>query len=120
MNNHIHLIWQLKGDIQPGEVQRQFLEGCSKHIKSDLELFHPLVLDMFKYTQKDRYYHFWKRNPLSIELYNDKIFQQKMEYIHYNPVSAGISNYPEEYVYSSAEFYLKNIDKFDILTHCYQ
>jgi len=120
MDNHIHLIWQVKGDILPSEVQRQFLEACSKLIKSDLEMFHPQVLEMFKSTQKDRRYHFWKRNPLSIELYNDKIFQQKMDYIHNNPVNAGLCNYPEEFLYSSAEFYLKNIDKFDILTHCYQ
>ena len=32
MNNHIHIIWQVK-DIDTSEVQKQFLEGCSKHIK---------------------------------------------------------------------------------------
>jgi len=109
-----------EGDVSPSEVQKQFLEGCSKSMKADLERFHPQVLEMFKSTQKDRRYHFWKRNPLSIELYNDKIFQQKIEYIHNNPVNAGLCTYPEQYKHSSAAFYLLNIDKFGILTHCYQ
>jgi putative transposase len=44
MDNHIHIIWQVKGDIDTSEVQKQFLEGCSKNIKVDLELHHPNVL----------------------------------------------------------------------------
>jgi len=48
MDNHIHIIWQVKGDIDPSKVQKQFLEGCSKHIKKDLEIHHPNVLVLFK------------------------------------------------------------------------
>ena len=33
MDNHIHIIWQVKGDIDTSDVQKQFLEGCSKHKK---------------------------------------------------------------------------------------
>ena len=65
MDNHIHIIWQVKGDIDPSEVQKQFLEGCSKQIKRDLEVHHPKVLLIFNSTQKDRDYHFWKRNGRS-------------------------------------------------------
>jgi len=36
MDNHIHIIWQVKGDIDTSEVQKQFLEGCSNHIKKYL------------------------------------------------------------------------------------
>ena len=68
MDNHIHIIWQVKGDIDPSEVQKQFLEGCSKAIKKDLEIHHPSVLAFFKSTQKDRAFHFWKRNGRSVEL----------------------------------------------------
>jgi len=118
MDNHLHLIWQVKGDIKTSEVQKQFLEGCSKSIKLDLEIHHPLVLDFFKSNQQDRKYHFWKRNALSIELYNDKIFEQKLDYIHNNPVSAGICLHPEGYKFSSAAYYEKQIDYSNgLLTH---
>jgi putative transposase len=105
MDNHIHIIWQVKGVIDTAEVQKQFLEGCNKEIKKDLEQYHPNVLALFKSSQKDRGYHFWKREAKSIELYDDVIFQQKLDYIHFNPVKAGLCSMPEEYMYSSAEFY---------------
>ena len=106
MDNHIHIIWQVKGNIDTSEVQKQFLEGRSKHIKKDLEMHHPDVLVFFKSTQKDRAYHFWKRNGRSVELYDDVIYQQKLDYIHFNPVKASLCYLPEEYIYSSARYYL--------------
>jgi len=39
-----------------------------------------------------------------------------MDYIHYNPITAKICSYPEQYKYSSAKFY-ETEDKFGILTH---
>jgi REP element-mobilizing transposase RayT len=118
MDNHIHIIWQVKGDMKTSEVQKQFLEGCSKHIKADLELHHPNVLPFFKATQNDRNYHFWKRCPKSKELYDNDIFEQKFDYIHHNPVKAGLCNMPEEYLYSSAGYYETGIEfRQGILTH---
>jgi hypothetical protein len=38
-----------------------------------------------------------------------------LEYIHYNPVQAGICNAPEEYYYSSANFYHSGKDDFNML-----
>ena len=117
MDNHIHIIWQVKGDIDISEVQKQFLEGCSKAIKKDLEIYHPNVLALFKSTQKDRGYHFWKRNGRSVELYDDAIFQQKLDYIHFNPVKAGLCTLPEEYIYLSARNYLEDNFSDGLLTH---
>ena len=42
---------------------------------------------------------------------------QKMEYIHNNPVVAGLCIYPEDYKYSSAKFYATGGDEFGIITH---
>ncbi len=106
------------GVIDTSEVQKQFLEGCSKHIKADLELHHPNVLPFFKSSQNDRAYHFWKRCAKSKELYDDAIFEQKLDYLHYNPVKAGLCNLPEEYLYSSAVYYEKGSEVREaILTH---
>jgi hypothetical protein len=62
-------------------------------------------------------YQFWKREALSIELISPAVFDQKLEYIHNNPVVAGLCNFPEEYLYSSAEFYHRGTDRFGIITH---
>jgi putative transposase len=34
----------------------------------------------------DRQYQFWKRNPLSIDIWTEKVFIQKLNYTHNNPV----------------------------------
>jgi putative transposase len=65
----------------------------------------------------DRKHNFWKRDPLSIELFTPSVFHQKLSYCHYNPVRVGICNLPEEYHYSSALFYEKGTDHFNMLTH---
>ena len=117
MDNHIHLIWQMLPDNDPEAVQRDFLKYTAQRIKKDLEKNHPLVLAQFKVDAKDREYQFWERNALSVELRNHPVFIQKLEYIHWNPVKAGMCKLPEEYKYSSALFYETGIDNWGFLEH---
>lgn len=117
MSNHIHLIWQMQALIHPQHVQRDFLKYTAQQIKLDLQKNHPQVLPHFESAANDRTYQFWKRRALSIELRTDKVFQQKLDYIHWNPVRAGICKLPEEYHYSSALFYHTGIDNWGFLTH---
>jgi putative transposase len=42
---------------------------------------------------------------------------RELEYIHNNPVKAGLCELPEEYKYSSAEFYLLNEKRWSFLSH---
>jgi putative transposase len=75
------------------------------------------VLEHFKVDAADREYQVWERNPLSIELRTDKVYRQKLEYIHSNPVRAGMCKFQEEYKYSSALFYETGIDNWGFLSH---
>ena len=117
MNNHIHLIWQIQDGYKREDVQRDFLKFTSQTIKRDLQKNHPAVLEKFYVDAKDRKYQIWERNPLSVDLYTKEMFIQKMEYIHYNPVSAGLCACPGEYTYSSAKFYETGVDQFCFLSH---
>ena len=81
-------------------------------MKDDLQM-----LEKFKVDLSDRKYQFWKRQALSIELFTPKVFEQKIDYIHYNPVTAGICKFPEDYYFSSAKFYHDGTRSFDMLTH---
>jgi putative transposase len=117
MVNHIHLIWQMGAGVDPNSVQRDFLRYTAQKIKADLGKFHPKVLEQFRVDAKDRKYQFWERNPLRIELRTGRVFNQKLEYIHKNPVRAGLCTFPEEYLYSSARFYETDIDNWGFLSH---
>ncbi len=117
MENHMHLIWQMQPNNKPAAVQRDFLKYTAQQIKSDLQKNHPDMLAQLKVNSKDRTYQIWKRNSLSIELSSAKVFQQKLNYIHYNPVKAGLCNLPEAYRYSSASLYVLNKTEWEFLTH---
>ena len=117
MSDHIHLIWQMQPLIHPQHVQRDFLKYTAQQIKQDLQKNHPQLLTHFASGANDRIYQFWKRRALSIELRTDKVYQQKLDYIHWNPVKAGICKLPEEYKYSSALFYQTGVDNFGFLRH---
>jgi hypothetical protein len=74
-------------------------------------------LEEFKVAAKDRQYQIWERNSLSIDLWSMPVLLQKMNYIHQNPVRAGLCSLPEQYPYSSATFYETGIDAFGFLRH---
>ena len=125
MNNHIHIIWQaLKPAIENTreeytlqKVQKNFMKFTAQTIKFDLIENHPDILAQYKVNAGDREYNFWKRRSLGIELFTPAVFQQKLEYIHNNPVKAGLCEFPEQYHYSSAKFYYTGVDDFNMLSH---
>ena len=117
MENHVHLIWQMLPSTDPEAVQRDFLKYTAQRIKKDLEKNHPAVLPHFKVDAKDREYQFWERNALSVELRKHPVFIQKLDYIHWNPVKAGLCKLPEDYKYSSALFYQTGEDTWGFLSH---
>lgn len=117
MSNHIHLIWQPFGDHAPKSIQHCFLKYTAQHIKFNLLKNNQAELKKYKVNAPDREYQFWERNPLSIELYSEKVFLQKLNYLHLNPVKAGLCKYPEEYLFSSARFYETGNDDWGILSH---
>lgn len=50
-------------------------------------------------------YDYWQQHNNPIELYDNKIMDQKLDYLHNNPVVEGIVEEPEHYLYSSAKDY---------------
>lgn len=93
------------------------MKFTAQQIKFALAIDHPNLLERCKVDKTDREYQIWKRKPLSIELSSEKLFLQKLAYIHDNPVRAGICKYPEDYPFSAAFFYEQGIDFFKMLTH---
>lgn len=56
-------------------------------------------------TGKHHKYKFWQGEFHPIELNTNKMMDDRLQYIHYNPVEAGIVYEPESYLYSSAVDY---------------
>ena len=77
------------------------------------------MLNDFLVTQRIENISSGKRNPLSIDLWTEEVFIQKLNYTHNNPINYpwNLVQHPEEYKYSSAKFYETGIDEFGLLTH---
>lgn len=116
MSNHIHIVWQQLPPYTKSQVQLGFMKYTAQKIKYDLQKTNPELLKEFKVDAKDREYQLWKRNPLSIELFTPAVFHQKIDYIHNNPVRAGLCKLPEDYKYSSAGYYETVVDQFGLFT----
>ena len=57
---------------------------------------------------KNTNYQFWQQENHPIELISNKFIDQKLAYIHENPVKAGLVDEPWEYRFSSARDYINN------------
>ena len=56
-------------------------------------------------------FQFWQQNNQPIELTSNEFIYQKLDYIHNNPVEAGIVLSPEEHLYSSVINYAGRPEK---------
>ena len=119
MPNHIHLILRLNDNYPRKDFQRDFLKYTAQQIKFHVLKTDEKLLDNFVSTQKDRAFQIWERNPLSVELYNLNIVNQKLEYIHQNPCTEKwmLSKFPDDYKYSSCRFYYNQFSEFNFITH---
>ena len=104
MPNHIHLIWCIPEPHLLTDVKSALLSYTGHQFKKVLRASYPQVLEKFRVDLSDRQYQFWERNPLSVEIYYDKVRWQKAQYIHWNPCVGkwNLAERPEAYKYSSA------------------
>jgi hypothetical protein len=67
------------------------------------------LLDKFAFAAKSNSrntnYQFWQQNYHAIELSSNAFIEQKLQYVHENPVKEGWVEEPEHYLYSSARDY---------------
>ena len=107
MENHMHLIAR-SDELQ--KCMREFKSFTARQIVDHLSLCgHSLYLrklEKLKLTHHhDSDFQFWQEGYHPKQIDNDKIMEQKMGYIHNNPVKRGYVDQPEHWRYSSARNY---------------
>jgi putative transposase len=93
--------------------------ATAHEIRIDLMLNHPKVLDHFRVNEREREFRFWQRDPLAILLDTEEKLDQKLEYIHLNPLQEkwNLCEQPEDYPWSSAAYYEYGKSPFGFLSH---
>ena len=117
MTNHLHLIIRAGGEILLQDILRDYKKFTSKAIIKAIEnniqeSRKDWLLKQFKSSEGIR---FWRGDNKPIELWSNKIIDQKIDYVHMNPVEEGLVFKPEDYVYSSAVDYAGEHGLFDVL-----
>ncbi len=115
MSNHTHCIWQAQENYKLSDIIRDFKKFTAKQIiekiKEGTESRSVWLLNKFRYagerSSRNKSYKFWKDDNHAIELgpSETKLIEQKIDYIHNNPVRAMIVFEPHHYVFSSARDY---------------
>ncbi len=110
MPNHIHFI-SVSENGSLTNVLRDFKAYTAKQMMNAIaenpqESRKEWMLKLFKYfgskTPQKQNMQFWKHDNHPFFLYTPKMIQQKIDYIHENPVEAGFVNRPEQWRLSSA------------------
>jgi REP element-mobilizing transposase RayT len=117
MSNHIHLIWQIIHPHTEPDVQRDFLRYTAQMMLKEMRNNDPNVMEQYRVDARDRKYQIWERNALSVPLRTEAVVEQKLNYIHQNPVRAGLCRDDIDYFYSSAKYYETGVDDFGFITH---
>jgi len=113
MSNHMHMIASATEGNNLSDVLRDFKKFTSKDLIRTLkeipESRRDWLLNLFWYAGKNdkkiKYYKVWQEGNDAKEIHSTDFLNQKMEYIHNNPVRAEIVVSPEDYLYSSAKDY---------------
>jgi hypothetical protein len=80
----------------------------------------PATVDQYREDDSPvRVHRFWQRDPLAVMMNSRKLIEQKLEYIHLNPLQEkwNLARRPEDYRWSSAKFYEMGEDEFGIVAH---
>lgn len=65
----------------------------------------------YKFHENAKNCQSWQQNNNPIEIWSLKVFEQKLNYIHQNPVESGFVTEPWEWKYSSAKNYCDNFEE---------
>lgn len=113
MSNHIHMILQ-SNDGKLSDLVRDFKKFTAKtildKIQNEPESRREWMLERFKLAtethSRNKNYQFWQYGNNAEEIVSEHFLWSKLDYIHMNPVRAGIVLKIEDYIYSSASNYV--------------
>lgn len=113
MSNHVHLV-VAAANHDTSAILRDFKKFSAKAIirairenpaESRQEWMLAIFNKMGANNSRNKQDQFWRQDNQPKVLFSQAFTQQKLDYVHNNPVAAGIVERAEEYVYSSARDY---------------
>ncbi len=113
MPSHVHLIFKAK-ENNPGSLMRDLKTFTSKKLQQQIfennkesrrEWIFQMMRKAGEKNSNVKNNQFWQQHNKPIELWSNHVIDQKVDYIHNNPVEAGFVCEPQHWKYSSAVDY---------------
>ena len=120
MPNHMHMIFRqnkMNGKETPkGSLLKKTGHELLKILKAKGKSH------FYEVHLANKRHQIWQRDSLGVEIYSRAVAQQKLNYIHLNPVSKKWSLAKDDisYYYSSAKYYETWVDDFGFLNSLYK
>ncbi|MDD3787360.1 MAG: transposase [Petrimonas sp.] len=113
MTNHIHLVCSVEPPFRMSDFIRDFKKFTAKSILDDIQNLPESRRDWMlyrfefagKFDNRIEKYRFWQDKSHPIELETTDMINQRLNYIHENPVRTGLVASAEDFLYSSARNY---------------
>jgi REP element-mobilizing transposase RayT len=109
MMNHMHMIISAKEGKKLSHILRDFKSYTATRLldmiaNNPQESRKEWMMYLFKYfgQPSGQQLQFWQHTNYAVDLYSVDVIDQKVDYIHMNPVRAGYVTEPQFYPYSSA------------------
>jgi len=122
MPSHLHLIISEQQNQNLSDIIRDFKKHTSKQIVSEIAKINESrewMLNRFKFlgsiNPKIILAKFWRDGYHPILLESNRFLEQKLNYIHENPVESGLVTEPQYYNYSSAVNYAGGIGLLEVV-----
>lgn len=118
MTNHFHMICSFANENDPGMVIKNtksftainLIEAIINNPRESRKDWLLKLFEQYGAQNKNNYrYQFWQHENHPVLLNNVSMFNQRLKYLHENPVRAGFVLSPEYWQYSSAiDYYVIN------------
>lgn len=114
MTSHIHMIIGRNGTSNLSDIIRDLKSFTSRHTRKTIEnniqeSRKNWMMRMMKSTgiknERNKDYQFWLQDNHPVELSSNEMMEQRLDYIHNNPVEAGFVDDPCAWLHSSARDY---------------
>ena len=122
LSSHVHMIIGTK-DKEMQNILRDLKSYTSRKLREEIQV-HPQesrkewLVWMFERAGKkngnNKNWQLWQQDNQPIELWDNYMIDNKLIYLHQNPVVAGIVKNAEDYIYSSAADYAEQKGEIDV------
>ena len=123
MSSHLHLLARAEGNYNLSEILRDFKKFTSKAIVEQIineqESRRDWMIEHFRKAGTSlkgiTNYKFWQDGNHAEMISSNKFFNEKLDYIHLNPVKELLVEKPEDYYFSSPRNYAGLNNDLDIV-----